>query len=57
MFISVNLGLARAKVGDSSVVSKVFDLILVRVVTYLTCFYVHFDYLKDRSGIWDTGEN
>lgn len=42
------------KVAGSSAVSKVFDLVLVRVVTYLTCFYVYFDYLKDRSGLWDT---
>jgi len=42
------------KIASGSVVSKIFDLILVRVVTYLTCFYVYFDYLQDSSGIWDT---
>lgn len=42
------------KVARRSVVLQFLDLVFLRVVTYLTCFYVYFEYLKDRSGVWDT---
>ena len=42
------------KVARGSVVLQFLDLVFLRVVTYLTCFYVYFEYLKDRSGVWDT---
>ena len=42
------------KVAGSSVISKLLDLVFLRVITYLTCLYVYFDYIKDKSGMWDT---
>lgn len=42
------------RVAGSSVISKLLDLVFLRVITYLTCLYVYFDYIKDKSGMWDT---
>lgn len=41
-------------VAASSVVTRVFDLVLVRAVTYVACLRVYFDYIRDKRGIWDT---
>lgn len=37
-----------------SVVLQFLDLAFLRAVIYLACFYIYFEYLKDRSGVWDT---
>lgn len=42
------------KIASRSIISRILDLILVRVVTYLACLYAYLDYVKDRSGIWGT---
>lgn len=52
VFFAFYLGVRN--IAKGSLVTKILDLLWLRVFTYSTCLYVYFDYIKDKSGLWDT---